>query len=50
MGPLAAVIFNRIVDMKILSDIQIEGGPMNFLEPVLSYYWQLAAKMDHESK
>ena len=38
MGPLAAVIYKRIFNLKILSALQIEGGPLNFLKPVLEYY------------
>jgi hypothetical protein len=39
MGPLAALIYNRIFQIKILSSLNVAaGGPLNFLKPVLEYY------------
>jgi len=49
MGPLAAIIFIRIVNLKILSGLQVEGAPINFLEPVLKYYWDCSSRPDPES-
>lgn len=46
MGPLAAVIYKRIFNLKILSALQIEGGPLNFLKPVLEYYETYSMQQD----
>lgn len=38
MGPLAVLLYRRIVHLKILSDLNVVGEPLNFLQPVLEYY------------
>jgi hypothetical protein len=38
LGPLAVLIYHRIVDLKIISGLNLEGEIWNFLKPVLDYY------------
>ena len=44
MGPLAVLIYRRIVQLKILSALDVDGNPWNFLKPVLDYYEFYSAK------
>lgn len=50
MGPLAALIYNRIYNLKILSSLNVSGGPLNFLKPVLEYYDTYSQKAKSDSK
>jgi hypothetical protein len=39
MGPLAALIFHRIYQMKLFPNRDFSSaGPFDFLKPVLEYY------------
>ena len=38
MGPLATILYRRIFQSKILSNMQIEGGPLDFLKAIIKYY------------
>jgi len=38
LGPLALLIYRRIVKMKIFSGINVERETLDFLRPVLEYY------------
>jgi len=44
MGPLAVLIYRRIVQLKILSALDVDGNPWNFLKPVFDYYEFYSAK------
>ncbi len=50
LGPLAVLIYHRIVEMKILSGINLEGDVWNFLKPVLDYYDFYSAKSAKDPK
>ena len=38
MGPLAVLLYRRIIQLKILTDLDVDGEAWNFLKPVLDYY------------
>ena len=48
MGPLAVLIYRRIVQLKILSALDVDGNPWNFLKPVLDYYEFYSAKFSKD--
>jgi len=50
MGPLAVLIYRRIVQLKILSALDVDGDPWNFLKPVLDYYEFYSAKFSKDLK
>ncbi len=48
MGPLAVLIYRRIVQMKILSALDVDENPWNFLKPILDYYEFYSAKFSKD--
>ncbi len=50
MGPLAVLLYRRIVKLKIITDLDVDGEPWNFLKPVLDYYEFYSAKYSQDKK